>query len=76
MITCRRLLKSWTMPPVNCPTASIFWDCRSASSLRFSCSVCSRTCFSSVAQVDQRFLDLLAFRYCARRGLQTRVAAG
>ncbi len=31
-ITVRRLLKSWATPPASCPTASIFWTCRSCSS--------------------------------------------
>ena len=42
---CSRLLKSWAMPPVSWPTASIFCDWRSASSVRRSVSAAS---FSSV----------------------------
>ena len=34
-ITVSRLLKSWAMPPVSWPIASIFWDWRS------SCSICA-----------------------------------
>ncbi len=35
-----RLLKSWARPPVSCPTASIFWDCRRASSASIKASCC------------------------------------
>ena len=34
VITVRRLLKSWATPPASCPTASIFCDWRSCSSIR------------------------------------------
>ena len=43
LITVRRLLKSWAIPPVSCPTASIFCAWRSCSSAFFrsaiSCSI-------------------------------------
>src|SRR3989442_8412772 len=32
LITVRRLLKSWAMPPASCPIASIFWDWRNCAS--------------------------------------------
>ena len=40
MMTARRLLKSWAIPPARRPTASIFWACRSWASRRL-CSVVS-----------------------------------
>ena len=52
VMTVSRLLKSWAMPPVSWPTASIFCDWRSAS------SACSRSAIAAATRCLQRLVQL------------------
>src|SRR5512144_1920093 len=71
MMPVKRLLKSWAMPPVSWPTASIFCDWRRASSACLRSAIASATrassvslmrCMASSARADQILMTLQELR--------------